>query len=78
MPVGIDDPLIPLKDGFAIPASVYAWLVDASFRLDFSLDGDALVVKPKAAITAEDDRVLRAHRDALKAAVRYYDGLPPC
>ncbi len=68
------DVLIPLSDGHVIRESVFAWLIDASFRLSFSLSQDGkLSVRPRAAVTLEDDAFIRAHRDELLAAVRYVE-----
>lgn len=68
-----DDALISLTGGFVIRAAVAIWLIDASFRLQFAVaDGD-LNVWPKAAITPDDDRYIRAHRAELVAAVSYCD-----
>lgn len=67
------DALIPLAGGFTCRASVAVWLIEASFRLDFKVIGGQLDVSPRSAITAADDRFIRAHRDELLACVQYID-----
>ena len=65
------DPVLVLKGGLTIRTSVHAWLVDASFRLTFVVENGELVVRPRTAITAEDDRFIRLHNRELIAAVVY-------
>lgn len=69
-----EDVLIPLADGFACRASVWAWMVEASFRLKFSVLPDGrLHVSPRSAITATDAAFIVRHKPELVAAVRYCD-----
>lgn len=69
-----EDVLLPLAGGFAIRASVWAWMVEASFRLTFKVLPDGrLHVSPRSAITLADARFISANKTELVAAVRYCD-----
>lgn len=74
------DPLIPLRNGPAVPESILLWMLDAESRgLTFRADPDGrLHVGPRAGIRADDDRFIRQHRDFVLACVRYIEALPPC
>lgn len=65
------DPVLPLRGGFMIRESIAMWLIDASFRLQFAIVADALVIAPPGAMTAEDVAFVRQHRDTLTRAVQY-------
>ena len=67
--------IITLAGGFTIQSSVAIWLIEASFRLTFSVVDQHLEVSPAKAITLEDDDFIRAHREHLFHAVRYIDRL---
>jgi hypothetical protein len=70
----IEDVLIPLTGGSACRASVWSWMVEASFRLTFSaLPDGRLHVAPRSAITSADATFIRTHKAELVAAVRYCD-----
>lgn len=75
----ITDTLIPFKGGFVARASVAMWMLDASWRLTFTVAPDGrLQVGPRQAVTPDDDRFIRAHRDELLACVAYCDQQTPC
>jgi hypothetical protein len=64
--------LVTLKGGVTLPlpALQLAWdLESRGFRL--GVEGDALTVAPKTAITPADDREIRVWRDDLKAIAAY-------
>lgn len=63
--------LLPLRGGFAPRASVAMWLIEASWRLQFTIVNGRLSVSPPAAVTAADRAFILAHRDELLACVRY-------
>lgn len=72
MPVATDA-LIPLRGGYAVPVDVMAWLIDSEFRgLRFTVDTTGrLCVSPERAITPEDDKFIRRHRDQIRSCVEY-------
>jgi hypothetical protein len=67
------DTLITLTGGFVVRSSVAIWLIEAGFRLQFTVTDGELEVWPKSKITPADDAFIRAHRDELVAAVSYVD-----
>ena len=68
-----EDRLIPLRGGFAAKTSTMVWLIERSWTLQFKVEDGRLVVRPGHAITDDDDRFIRAHRDELLACVAYCD-----
>lgn len=67
-----DTELLPLAGGRFIKAIVFDWLLDASWRLSFSVTGEGkLHVHPQAAVMREDVEFIRQYRDELVEAIRY-------
>jgi hypothetical protein len=68
------DQLITFRDGFTMRTSVVVWYIEASWRLHFTVTPDGrLTVGPRTAVTPEDGRFIRQHRDELLACTRYCD-----
>ena len=70
------EPIIAASDrgGLSVPLPALQLLLSLEARgLDIHTDGEQLVVGPKDAITADDDRAIRAHRDALYLLTSYVE-----
>jgi hypothetical protein len=85
--VDVAEPVIVLRGLFAVRASVWAWVVEASFRLAFDGgDGGAVVVRPRGLglvsgvevgpITRAEADFVRGHEVELRKIVRYCAQMP--
>lgn len=74
------EPLIPLRDGPAVPASVVVWMTNAEERgVRFRLDSDGLIhLGPRARVQADDLTFVRDHRAAVLACIDYINRILPC
>jgi hypothetical protein len=74
------DPLVPLKGGPTVRASVCHWLVDAEFRgLRFRAHPDGrLHVGPRDRVAQVDLDFIRLHRPDVLACVIYLESVAPC
>lgn len=71
-----EDVLLSLHGGATCLASVWDWMVEASFRLTFkTLSDGRLHVSPREAITLADAAFIKAHKAEILAAVRHVDAM---
>ena len=74
------DPLVPLRGGPTVYASLIVWLTDAEARgINLRIEPDGrLHVWPRAAVDEADLAHIRAHRDAILCLLRYVERTVPC
>lgn len=63
-----------LRGGLSVPVAPYVLLIDLEARgITVRRDGTDLLVGPRDRLTADDDRLLRAHKPDILALLAYME-----